>query len=84
VKVYAKYLYPENGYPADQETAKKFLEKGKSYVVEDLSVGQSRSFVYLKDFMDEVFNSVNFDFFDEEGKEIDIYSMSEFNPYLSF
>ena len=71
----AVYNYPENGFhPAHK------LEVGKEYLVEDVSMGQSYTSVYLKE-IPGVFNSVNFDFF-KDGKPHNIFKDPDYNPYI--
>ena len=78
--LYAKFMYPDNGWDSDVEYAKKVsLKVGEKYEVEYLSMGQSNTSVYLKD-VKGVFNSVQFDF-EEDGKLISIYDSPKYNPY---
>ena len=56
------------------------LEYGKTYEVEDIDMGQSYTSVYLKD-MRNPYNSVIFEFY-EDGKPLDIYRDTRFNPYI--
>ena len=58
----------------------KELVIGKSYEVEYISMGQSFTFIALKEFKNS-FNSVDFEFY-ENGKPLDIYKDLRFNPYL--
>lgn len=79
--LYAKFMYPNNGYDGDVEYAKKMgLKFGEKYEVEDLSMGGSHTSIFLKDIKGS-FNSVQFDF-EEDGKQIDIYRSPKYNPYL--
>lgn len=78
--LYAIFMYPENGHDCDVEYAKEVgLKVGEKYEVEDISMGQSATSVYLKD-IKGVFNSVQFEF-EEDGKLIDIYDSLKYNPY---
>lgn len=56
------------------------LEKDASYKVENISMGQSNTSVYLK-WHKGAFNSIDF-IFTEGGQEIDIYKDEDFNPYI--
>lgn len=78
--LYAKFMYPDNGWDVDVEYAKKIgLKVGEKYEVDYISMGQSNTSVYLKD-IKGVFNSVQFDF-EEDGKPINIYDSPKYNPY---
>lgn len=81
--LYAKFVYPDNGHDCDVEYAKKMgLKVGKKYEVEDISMGQSYTSIYLKDIRGS-FNSVQFEF-EENGNPIDICGDPRYNPYLRF
>ena len=56
------------------------LEYGKEYEVRGIDMGQSYTSVYLKD-MRNPYNSVIFEFY-EDGKQLDIYRDTRFNPYI--
>jgi uncharacterized protein (DUF4213/DUF364 family) len=71
----AIYNYPENGYRPAEE-----LVVGQEYEVEDVSMGQSYTSIFLKGYTG-VFNSVQFDFY-ENGKPHDIFRDSRYNPYM--
>lgn len=80
-KIYGMYL-DENGFPNDTvEARKKGLVHCKSYEVTDIEIGQSFTYIKLQGF-DGVFNSVMFNFYDENGKSFDIID-SKYNPYLN-
>jgi hypothetical protein len=79
--VFAKLVHPENGWPYEQECAKK-LTVGKTYLVSRISMGQSSTSVHLQD-VEGVFSSVQFDFFDHNLKPLDIYNDPRFNHYLA-
>ena len=51
----------KNGYDLVEEHARKFLKVGKTYTIESTDVGGWNTDVYLKEFPDEVFNSVSFE-----------------------
>ena len=55
----------ENGYDSVKEHAKKHLEIGEMYTVHCTSVQGWSTTVYLEEFPDEEFNSVNFEDADE-------------------
>lgn len=59
-----------NGYDYDIKRVKKLLEIGKEYTVYFTSIGEIRTDVYLKEFPDRGFNSVNF---------VDVVEQSEEN-----
>lgn len=60
------------------------LNKGEVYEIDHISMGQSYTSIYLKtpkDGTKNPFNSVIFDFY-EDDEELYIYSDYRFNPYL--
>lgn len=84
MNVYAKFTKPYsieaqrwigNGDP-------RVMQRNVAYKVIKIDMGQSSTRIQF-DSLDGSFNSVFFTFFDEYDNEIDIYSMKEFNPYLS-
>ncbi len=80
--LYAKFMYPDAGYNFDVECAKKAeLKIGERYEVEYLSMGQSNTSIYLKG-VDGCFNSVQFDFEEDDKTPVDIYRNHRYNPYL--
>lgn len=56
------------------------FSKGEKIEVSYVDMGQSYTYVQLKDYVG-VYNSVLFDFF-EDGRPIDIYSSRKYNPYI--
>lgn len=81
--VYAIVSSLTSGHQDDQEQIKNLNFKvGDKFEVENISMGQSYTSLTLKEFPKQSFNSVNFDF-EEDGKELDIFSDKRFNPYLS-
>ena len=81
MKIYAIFEHPEAGWDADIKTAKESgLVVGEKYELYDASVGSWQTDIYLEGFYD-VFNSVQFEFVDELGNEVDIYKMPEFKSY---
>lgn len=69
VDIIAKAMENENG-----------LIKGRTYEVSRIEMGQSRTSVYLKDYV-QSFNSILFEFYHNDRK-IDIYRSPLFNPYM--
>ncbi len=65
--IYAKegtivqYRYPECGYEDHKITARKHLKLNKCYTVDDVDIGSSYSYVYLKEIPGVGFNSVMFE-----------------------
>ena len=70
--VYAKFLYPENGYTSDVEKSKELgLIVGRLYEVTQIELsGYSTSVMIFGCWL----NSVQFEFFHEDGTECNIYS----------
>lgn len=80
-KIYAKLIdNPINGFDTDKKLV-SLLKPNKFYEVTGINIGSWITYVTLVG-EDAEFNSVNLDFFDESKKEIDIFAMPEFNPYL--
>lgn len=81
--LFAKYVNPNAGYDFDKQTVRKYLTIDFYYKVKEISMGGSHTNIYLEDFPDVIFNSVNFDFFEgEDLVPIDIYEDPRYNPYL--
>lgn len=59
------------GYDHDRETAKKYLEVGKEYTVEQTKVDSWHTDVWLREFPDVKFNSVFFEDAVEQTEEAD-------------
>jgi len=77
----AIFAHPNNGYEHEQAEAKgKGLIEGKEYVLKDANVGGFSTSVQLEG-VEGRFNSVQFDFRNEDGTEADIYHMPEFACY---
>jgi len=75
--IYAKLTSIENGYP--EERFKLYiLDKRHYYEVSEIDMGDSSTKIYLRDFKDEVFNSVNFSFYETKLKKINIYKDPRF------
>lgn len=71
----AIYNYPENGYRPAEE-----LCVGREYEVEEVSMGQSYTYICLKGH-GGCFNSVQFDFY-EDGVPHNIFRDPKYNPYI--
>lgn len=75
MKLFAKYSYPNVGTDHDRrKNGEAGLAEGMKYAVEALRVGDWSSYVYLEDYFQKSFNTVNFEFYDEFGAVVDIYS----------
>lgn len=82
VSLYARFNHPKSGYPCDNERAHSDgLIVGKRYAVERVSMGQYNTLVYLSGF--GCYNSILFDFEDEDGTPHDIFRDKKYNPYIS-
>lgn len=83
-KIYAVCRTHEAGYPGERERIKKCnIQIGDMFEVEEISMGQSYTNVWLKGYENESpFNSVFFNFVDVDGNAYDIFSDPDFNPYL--
>lgn len=80
--IYAKYLYPENGYESSKTQAiNAGLEVGERYAVSNVMMGQSNTSIFLEGIAG-VFNSVQFEFEEEDGTPVDIYRDRRFNTYI--
>lgn len=83
MSIYAVVSSLTSGDKYDKEELKNLNFKlGDKFEIEAISMGQSYTSFTLKEFPKKSFNSVNFDF-EEDGKELDIFSDKRFNPYLS-
>lgn len=72
--LYAKFMYPDNGYDCDIEQAKiANLKVGERYEVEMVDMGRFHTSIYLKN-IDGDFNSVQFEFEEYDGTAVDIFS----------
>lgn len=79
--LYAKFMYPNNGYDGDIEYAKNAKLKLKErYEIDYINMGGFYTSIYLKD-IEGCFNSVQFVFEDEYGLPVDIYEISDFSSY---
>ena len=89
--LYAKCTKPDSGYDYDSKLCKDLLDMKKMYAVKEVCMGGWHTDIILEEFDERYentprykysFNSVNFDFFDENNNPVDIYSMPEYNPFL--
>lgn len=79
--LYAKFMYPNNGYDYDVNYSRNVgLKIGEKYEVSELDMGQSHTSVCLKG-IQGCFNSVQFEF-EESNEPVDIYNTPKYNPYL--
>lgn len=62
MQIYAKCLHPDAGYPRDSDKAKQ-LDSEKYYEVKDIDIGGWSTSIELNDVPNQVFNSVNFEFY---------------------
>ena len=86
--VYAKFMDPDAGYRGDIGYAKnQRLVVGNRYEVDSIVIGSYFTEVWLKGFQ-YYFNSVQFEFEDENGKPVDIFthprSTHEYRRYDSW
>ena len=80
--LYAKFNYPDNGWPGERGYPEsKGLEVGKRYQVENIIMGGNYTSIYLTN-IDGVFNSVHFDFEEEDGTYVDIYNNPRYSSYI--
>lgn len=80
--IYARFLYPQNGYMNDGSKALSAgLIVGERYEVEFISMGQSYTAIMLVG-ISGAFNSVLFKFEKEDGTDLNIYKDPRFNPYM--
>lgn len=81
--LYAKFMHPNNGWENDVKRAKEAeLKVGERYKVDWISMGGFCTSIFLMDFKNAHFNSVQFDFEEEDGTPVDIYNDSRYNPYM--
>ena len=82
--IYATVKTLKAGFPSDKEAVKSLgFKVGDKFEVESISVGQSSTGVYLKEFPSRCLNSVLFNF-EEDGTPLDIFSDDRFNSYKYF
>lgn len=83
--LYARYTHPNAGYDHEQKRAQEFLNLGTRYQVDKICMDTGNTDVYLTNVLNincGAFNSVFFDFEDEDGTPHDIYTDPQYNPYL--
>ena len=71
------FAYPKNGWEGVVQTAKTYLKGGQIYTVDYTEVGQSRTYVYLIEFPEAPFNSVQFEDVVEEMKVYNVTNSAE-------
>ena len=74
----AKYVRPQAGYVEPN----KQLTVNEVYAVTNVEMHHYHTNINLEGFGTENFNSVNFDFQDEKGNEVNIFTDPKYNPYL--
>lgn len=80
--IYAKFMYPHYGYTYDQKKVENNnLLVDNFYPVSNVSMGQSHTSIFLDGYKDS-FNSVHFEFYDENMKKIDLRN-TVWNPYVN-
>ena len=74
--LYAVLVEYDAGHKSEQETIKTLdMKIGDKFLVDDIDIYGFHTDVYLTDFPNQTFNSVFFDFVDEDGNEVDIYNV---------
>lgn len=80
MKLFAKLSRPEYGSENDRSKVTT-ITPSKLYEIENITIsGMGSSFTLVG--INEVFNTVQFDFYNEDGKEIDVFKIEKLNPYL--
>lgn len=69
--IYARFVYPDNGYKSQSEYMKQHFKVGDKYIVKDADVGRYFTDVYLEG-INGCFNSVFFEYSDDRGNPVDI------------
>ncbi|UOE58202.1 hypothetical protein [Cytobacillus oceanisediminis] len=64
------YQYPEHGYQYDQKEAAQHLSLGEEYTIETIVVGQSLSYMTLREIPGVEFNTALFLSKDKEKNEV--------------
>ena len=84
MKIYAVVETLIAGYDYEKEMVKSLgFKEGDKFEVDYIDMDGSSTSIYLKDFPNQPFNSVFFEF-EENGEELDIYDDTRFNPYLNY
>ena len=73
----AKYVRPQAGYVEPNK-----LAINEVYPVTKVEMHGYHTNINLEGYGEENFNSVNFDFQDENGAPVNIFAMPEYNPYI--
>ena len=82
--IYAVVETLRAGYDCEEEVVKTLgFKVGDKFEVDYIDMDGSSTSIYLKDFPNQPFNSVFFEF-EEGSKELDIYNDTRFNPYLNY
>ena len=77
--IYAVLTTHSAGYESEKERVKELnMQIGDKFIVNDIIIHSWKTDVYLDEFPGCKFNSVFFDFVDENGKEIDIFERKDF------
>lgn len=71
------FKYPTAGHKHDHELVKKYLSLNEIYTVERTIVSEYHTDVYLEEFPNVAFNSVNFESEQEEKIKLDFSNMEE-------
>jgi hypothetical protein len=80
--VNAILVHKEHGYDYNKEDIKD-IPVGTVFEVDDISISQSHtSFTCVGH--NKSFNSVQFEFIDDDGKPVDIFADARFNPYIQY
>lgn len=82
MKLLAKFTHPTAGYTPEAEKPDSPLVLNQFYEVATVSMGQSYTSIYLRDFPNRHFNSVSFDFYHDDAP-ICLRDFPEYNPYYS-
>ena len=77
----ALLAHKEWGYSGDIEKVAPY-PLNTVFEVENISIGQSHSSLELVG-IDDSFNTINFDFFDDDGNPVNIFKDKRFNSYLN-
>jgi hypothetical protein len=80
MQIYVKLAHPDYGYDHDQKAIEN-INTDDYYPVEDIVIGGFHTSFTIKG-LNEVFNSVQFDFYNEKHEPVDIFSIPEINPYI--
>ena len=81
-ELYAKFVHPDWGLEYNKKKVREVgLEVGRKYRVTSVDMGQSYTNIGLAGFQG-LFNSVQFEFYDENDQPHDIYNDADYNPYI--